>query len=121
MGFPVFPLFLQKQRVLLGVVLVHQLPLEYREDGVVQERPRIAGVSCPLGTDLGAALPELASDRLTLSIDADVSRARFPFFLFPVIALLLGYFLDSGRRRRSRVKGKSRFRSSGRTVMGPGV
>lgn len=48
---------------------------------------------------LSEALPELWTNSLTISVNPDFSRRDLPFFLFPVIAFILGNFMASSRKR----------------------
>jgi O-antigen ligase len=48
---------------------------------------------------LSEALPDLKTRWLTLSADSDATQRAFPYFLFPLMAFVLGNSLASSRRR----------------------
>lgn len=79
---------------LLGILVIAQtIPLPAFLVGILSPK-RIE-----MTRKLGEALPELKSGFLTLAVDPRVARSALPYFIFPLMAFILGNSLASSRRR----------------------
>lgn len=79
---------------LLGLLVILQMiPLPAPLVGALSPR------RAELAQRLSEGLPELKSSSLAFSVDPNTSLRALPFFVFPVMAFLLGGFLASSPRR----------------------